>query len=79
MEASSSVAGSGGSNGVAKLGTITLDVFEVEVTGKDHIANSGAPSLSQSSEIAEKELKGRNVTLQSRYANYICRLTESSG
>ena len=75
VEASSSTAGSERSNGVAKLGTITLDVFEVEVTGKEYIASSGAPSLSQSSEIAEKELKGRNVTLQSRYANYICQLT----
>ena len=68
MEASTSTAGSGKSNSVAKLGTITLDVSDVEITGKDHNASSGTASLGQSSEIAEKELKGRNVTLQSRYA-----------
>ena len=69
MEASTSTAGSGKSNSVAKLGTITLNVFDVEIMGRDYNASSGTVRLGQSSEIAEKELKGRNVTLQSRYAN----------
>ena len=68
MEASTSTAGSGKSNSVAKLGTITLDVFDVELTGKINNPSKKTASLDQSSEIAEKELKGRNVTLQSRYA-----------
>ena len=68
MEASSSTAGSGRSNDVAKLGTITLNVFDVKITGKRKKASKRTASLGQSFEIAEKELKGKNVTLQSRYA-----------
>ena len=66
------MAGSGKSNSVAKLGTITLEVFDIKVTGKTHYASNGAASLGQSSEIAEKELKGRDVTLQAGYADLGC-------
>ena len=68
MEASTSTGGSGKINDVAKLGAITLKVFEVKITSKDKNVSKGTASLGQSSEIGEKELKGRNVTLQSRYA-----------
>ena len=72
MEASTSTAGSGKSNSVAKLGTITLDVFDVEIMGTDYNASSKTVSLGQSSEIAEQELKGRSVTLQAGYADPGC-------
>ena len=71
MEASTITAGSGKSNSAAKLGTITLDVFDIEITPKIYSASGETVSLGESSEIAEKELKGRDVTLQSRYANLI--------
>ena len=55
---------------VARLGTIRVDVFDVKITRKSQDASSGMASLDQPSEITEKELKGRNVTLQSRYASF---------
>lgn len=69
MEVSTSTASSGKRNSVANLGTITLDVFDENVTRKIDSTGDGAIRLGQSSEIAEKELKGRNVTLQAGYAN----------
>lgn len=68
VEASVSMAGSVKSNSFANLGTITIDVFDREVTRKIYDTGSMAVSLGQS-EIAEKELKGSNVTLQARFAN----------
>ena len=69
MEASTSTAGIGKTNSVANLGSITLDVFDRQVTRKTDSTGDKAVRLGQSSEIAEKELKGRNVTLQATYAN----------
>ena len=69
MEASASTAGSRKTNSVANLGTITLEVFDHEVTRKSYSTRDRAGRLGQSSEIAEKELKGSNVTLQATYAN----------
>ncbi len=69
MEASTSTAGSGKTNSVANLGTITLGVFDRQVISRRYSTDISAVRLGQSSEIAEKELKGRNVTLQATYAN----------
>ena len=69
VEASTSTAGSGKSNSHANLGTIALDVFDEKVTRQIDHPGISAARLGQSSEIAEKELKGRNVTLQATYAN----------
>lgn len=69
MEASISTAGRGKNNGVANLGTITLDVFDDQITPVSNSTGFGDVRLGQSPEIAEKELKGRNVTLQTKYAN----------
>ena len=69
MEVSTSTAGSGLSNSVANLGTITLHVFDRQITRKSHSAGGRVATLGQSSEVAEKDLKGRDVTLQAKYAN----------
>ena len=69
VEASTSTAGSGQTNSVANLGTITVDVFDYQFTCKSYSAGISSVRLGQSSEIAEKELKGRSVTLQAGYAN----------
>ena len=69
MEVSSSTAGSGKTNSVADLGTITLNVLDMKVTRKSSGTGPRPVGLGQSSEIAEKKLKGRNVTLQTKYAN----------
>ena len=69
VEASSSVAGSGKSNDLANLGIIALDVFDEEVMRRSHSADTSAVRLGQLPEIAEKELKGRDVTHQATYAN----------
>ena len=68
VEASVSTAGSGKSNNFANLGTITIDVFDVKVMGRSYNETSTV-SLGHLSEAAEKELKGRDVTLQAAYAN----------
>ena len=64
-----STASSRKSNSLAHLGTITLNVFDVKVTRKRCGYDIGAIRLGQPSEIAEKELKGRDVTHQATYAN----------
>ena len=69
MEASTSTAGSGKSNSFANLGTIALDVFDANVAQRSYDSSISAVRLGQSSEIAEQELKGRNVTLKAKYAN----------
>ena len=69
VEGPTSTAGNGKSISVAKLGTITLDVFDEKVTCKSYSASDRVPKFGQSSDFAEKELKGRNVTHQATYAN----------
>lgn len=54
------------------MGTLTLNVFDKEVTRRSSNAKGRAVRLGQSSEITEKELKGRDFTLQAGYANPGC-------
>ena len=69
VEASTSTASSKKSNSVANLGTITLNVYDHQVTRKIYSTGDEAVRVGQSSEIAETELRGRNVTLRAGYAN----------
>ena len=64
---------------MAKLGTITLDVSDQEVVPSKYSISSSAVGLGQSSYIAEKELKGRNVTHQAKYANPGLFIVKNSG
>ena len=64
-----STAGSEKNHSLAHLGTITLNIFDVKVTRTRNSYDVGAIPLSERSEIAEKELKGRDVTHQATYAN----------
>ena len=70
VEASVSTAGSRKSNSIANLGTITIDVFDVNAIRRScNDDDISTVRLGHSSEVAEKELKGRDATLQVEYAN----------